>query len=283
VPHAAAVYASAPSSAILSALLFGAGWGIGGIFFGLGIAALGLSLGTSVIMGLVAIGGSIVPMLMQHREQLFTPNGRILIFGICLMLAGLLICGRAGSLKSTNQDATAKARVPFGLGLFYCVAAGLLSALVNFALIFGAPITQPAIAMGPDLPAANNAVWVPVFIANYLVNFLYCMYLGFRKNTLRKFLAPSTSLYWLLAIVMGLLWAGGIVVYGRGATLSGIYGPVFGFPIMLIISILTGNLTGALLGEWRGASRKAVATMICGVVVMLLAILALGRANYLIG
>ena len=91
---------------------------------------------------------------------------------------------------------------------------------------------------------------------------------------------PSAGYYWLLAIAMGLLWAGGIVVYGLGASMEGAYGPVFAFPVMLIVSILTGNLTGVLLGEWRGVTTKAKRTMQLGVVIMVAAIIILGGANF---
>ncbi|HEX4022145.1 MAG TPA: L-rhamnose/proton symporter RhaT [Acidobacteriaceae bacterium] len=282
VPHFQNVYAAAPSAAILWAILFGAGWGLGGIFFGLGVSALGLSLGTSLIMGLVAIGGSVVPLLLQHRDQLFGKSGAALLSGIGIMILGLALCARAGSLKTATgaSSKTGSFSPAFSLGLFYCIAAGLLSALVNFALIFGAPIANPAIAQGLDAATANNAVWALVFAANYLVNLGYCFYLGFRKQTLVKFFLPGTGSYWILAMVMGLLWAGGIVVYGRGASMEGIYGPVFGFPIMLIASILTGNFTGAILAEWRGAPARAKRTMQWSVAIMIVAIVTLGCSNY---
>jgi L-rhamnose-H+ transport protein len=118
IPHPAAVYTAAPTAAIIAAILYGAGWGLGGIFFGMGMAALGLSLGTSIIMGLVAIGGSIVPLLLQHHGQIFNESGLALIGGIVLMLLGLIVCSRAGSLKSTNVQDLAKPGVSFALGLF---------------------------------------------------------------------------------------------------------------------------------------------------------------------
>jgi L-rhamnose-H+ transport protein len=154
---------------------------------------------------------------------------------------------------------------------------------VNFALIFGAPISKPAMAQGLDASTANNAVWALVFTANYIVNFGYCVFLAFRKHTFSKFFAASTGVYWAFAAVMGLIWAGGIVVYGRGASMEGAYGPVFGFPIMLISSILTGNLVGTVLGEWKGAPVRAKGTMRYGVGILVLAIIVLGYANYLIG
>jgi L-rhamnose-H+ transport protein len=267
----------------LLAIIFGAGWGFGGICFGLGVSTLGLSLGTSLIMGIIAIGGSVVPMLLQHRDQVLSKSSAALLIGIAIMVIGLVVCARAGNLKMENARAVkAKPSSSLGLGLLYCVAAGLLSALVNFALIFGAPIAKPAMARGLDLATANNAVWALVFTANYLVNFGYCIFKGSREKTLQKFSLPSTAHYWFLAVIMGVLWAGGIVIYGRGASMGGALGPVFGFPIMLIISILTGNTAGAVSGEWRGTQSAARTTMAFGVGIMFLAILTLGYANYAI-
>jgi L-rhamnose-H+ transport protein len=281
IPQFWRVYTAAPSWAIVWTILFGVGWGAGGIFFGLGVSALGLSLGTSSIMGLIAIGGSVIPLLLQHHGQLLSRSDLALFAGICCMLVGLIVCARAGSLrmaKSTHTDAGAP--VSYGLGALYCVAAGLLSALVNFALIFGAPVAQAAIARGVPQAAANNAIWAIVFATNYLLNLAYCAYLGLKRGTFRKFTLPDTGYYWLLAVAMGLLWAGGIVVYGLGASTQGAYGPVFAFPVMLIVSILTGNLTGVLLGEWRGAKTRAKRTMQFGVVIMIASIIILGCADF---
>jgi L-rhamnose-H+ transport protein len=282
IPQFWKVYAATPTGAIVWTILFGAGWGVGGIFFGLGVSALGLSLGTSSIMGLIAIGGSVVPLLLQHHGPLLSRSSLALFAGICVMLAGLMVCARAGSLKLANQaPAEANARgASFGLGAFYCVAAGLLSALVNFALIFGAPVAQAATARGVPAAAANNAIWAIVFATNYLLNIAYCAYLARKGDTFKNFTIPGTGHYWLLAIAMGLLWAGGIVIYGLGASTGGAYGPVYAFPVMLIVSILTGNLTGVLLGEWRGVTAGAKRTMQVGVVIMVAAIVILGCANY---
>lgn len=280
VPHLWSVYSSASASAILLAVIFGAGWGCGGLFFGLGVAALGLSLGISLIMGLIAIGGSLIPMLIEHGD-LAHGSGVYLLAGIAVMVSGLVICSWAGSLKAGNSRAMRdRGSGSFALGLFYCIVAGLLSALVNFALIFGAPIARPAMARGLDLATANNAVWALVFTSSYLVNLGYCLWKAIREKTLHKSFSPRTGRYWLWAVLMGLLWAGGIVIYGRGASMSGTLGPIFGFPIMLMVSILTGNLAGALSGEWRATPPSARVTMACGVAVMFLAILTLGYANY---
>jgi L-rhamnose-H+ transport protein len=281
IPHFWSVYAATPGWTIVSTILFGAGWGVGGIFFGLGVSALGLSLGTSSIMGLIAIGGSVVPLLLQHHDQLLSKSSIALYIGICIMVIGLAVCARAGSLKAKNHDSpeTHAGTTSFARGALYCLVAGLLSALVNFALIFGTPLAQAATARGAAPAAANNAIWAIAFIANYIVNVTYCAYLAKKRNTMSRFMLPSTGRYWLLAIAMGLLWAGGIVIYGLGASMEGAYGPVFAFPVMLIVSILTGNLTGVLLGEWTDATPQSRQTMKLGVLIMVVAIVVLGCAN----
>ena len=279
VPHFAEIYASTPGWTIVAIVLFGAGWGLGGIFFGLGVAELGVSLGTSSIMGLIAIGGSVVPFMMQHNGQFLCRKSLALVAGICVMLVGLAVCSRAGNLKSSADGSPRAPDWSFRRGVLYCVAAGLLSALVNFALIYGAPIARASQARGLPASSANNAVWAIVFAVNYFLNVAYCFYLAQKRGTMAKFSVPSTGYYWLLAVVMGLLWAGGIVVYGIGASMGGPYGPVFAFPVMLIVSILTANLMGVLVGEWRGAPSAAKYTMETGVAIMIAATAILGIAS----
>ena len=69
VPHLGDLYSSVPFHTIVLAVVFGAGWGFGGLFFGLGVSSVGLALGTSLIMGLIAIGGSVVPLILLHKDQ----------------------------------------------------------------------------------------------------------------------------------------------------------------------------------------------------------------------
>lgn len=280
VPGLLDVYRSANFQTLLFVMLFGAGWGAGGIFFGLGLAAVGLSIGLSLIMGLVAIGGSVIPLAMQHPEQFGRPAGIVLVAGIALMIFGMLVCAQAGKIRSGGGPTTHGTK--FRLGLFYCIAAGLLSALVNFGLIFGAPIAHIAITRGSNPSAANNAVWALVFTANYLVNVGYCLYLSNKNGTFHLFSKTGTASYWILAVLMGMLWAGGIVVYGIGATWVGSFGAYLGFPIMLITSILAGNAAGALTGEWANSSARSKQVMIGGVAILVVAISVLSYSSRLI-
>lgn len=279
VPGLFNVYRHSSLTAVVTAILFGAGWGIGSVFFGLGIAAVGMSLGLSLIMGIIAIEGSIVPLLMKYPEQLLRPAGLVLMAGIAVMVLGLWACARAGHLKEESRKAmgitdltVSSSRTPFKVGLFFCITAGVLAALLNFAFIFGQNVTDVAIQQGVSATNATNAIWALVFTSGYLVNLGYCGYVGWRKMTLKKFLARGTGLYWLGAVGMGVLWAVGVVVYGMGATRIGRFGAFLGFPIMLICSILTGNALGVLTGEWRASSHPAKRVMVLGVCLLMVAI-----------
>ncbi len=65
VDQLGALYASLPASDFAAPLLFGAGWGIAQVLFGLSIARLGLALGYAIIIALGAVLGTLVPLFVQ--------------------------------------------------------------------------------------------------------------------------------------------------------------------------------------------------------------------------
>ena len=48
--------------------LFGMGWGLGAVLFGLGMDRLGMALGYPIIMGLIAGLGALIPLLVFSRQ-----------------------------------------------------------------------------------------------------------------------------------------------------------------------------------------------------------------------
>jgi L-rhamnose-H+ transport protein len=201
-----------------------------------------------------------------------------------VMLVGIIVCAFAGNLKArgTNQNATSQARKgSFRLGLILCILAGALSGLVNFAFIYGTEITQHARDAGADPLSAINAIWALVFISNYAVNVVYCVYLLVGNGTAGELFVRGTTGNWLRAIAMGVLWSGGIVVYGVGAYQIGKYGAYIGFPMLLSTALLTGNIVGFISGEWRGANVKASRMMFAGIGILLIAIACLANSNRL--
>src|SRR5689334_23321001 len=62
MPRLIQAFRSAPIGASAILVLFGFGWGIGAVLFGLGMERLGMALGYPIIMGLVACLGSLIPL-----------------------------------------------------------------------------------------------------------------------------------------------------------------------------------------------------------------------------
>src|ERR1700730_604838 len=62
LPRILDVYHELPAADVAQLALFGLGWGLGAVLFGLGMARLGLSLGYPIIMGLIAALGALVPL-----------------------------------------------------------------------------------------------------------------------------------------------------------------------------------------------------------------------------
>ena len=205
------------------------------------------------------------------------------MIGLALMLSGLSLLGFAGHKRDSDQGKTSgTAGKPFLVGLLICIGAGLLSPLSNFAVVFGAPLTQEAVGRHGAGFAASTAPWAIAFAGCYGLNVIYCGYLITVRNSARKFSLPGTGMYWLGAFLMGALWVGAMVVYSWGALKIGDWGPYFGFPLFMINSIVFANLWGAALGEWRGISAATKRTLFLGLTLLLVAFAVFGLANKLI-
>lgn len=99
----------ADSSTLFYTYLFGLLWGIGGLTYGLGVRYLGVSLGSSIILGLCMVFGSLVPSLYYQFFPLAGKDtlsaivgsawGLTVLGGLLVCIAGIVLCARAGVLK----------------------------------------------------------------------------------------------------------------------------------------------------------------------------------------
>jgi L-rhamnose-H+ transport protein len=105
------------------------------------------------------------------------------------------------------------------------------------------------------------------------------VYLLNRNRTWAVFREGNPATYWALGISTGLLWFGGIAFYGMGAASLGSLGNIVGWPIFMTIDIIAALFWGAVSGEWKGASRRALAYNWTGVGVLLLAIAVISAGN----
>jgi L-rhamnose-H+ transport protein len=288
IPHPLSVLATTSFRSLLLVEVFGIGWGIGSLTFGLGVSRLGMALGFTIIIGLAATAGALIPMIVLSPEKLSQPQGLMTLASLVLVLIGLGLVAWGGKLRAPTQKAAEgsensglEVHGSFGAGLAICIASGLLSASANLGFTFGAEYQRRAIAQGAAPTMAGNALWAPLTLPLFLCSAGYCVWLMMKNQTGGLLILKGTRLYWALASLMGLMWIGGFAVYAPGVRLLGSLGTSVGWAVMMSTMVITANVLGFITGEWKGASRKALGLAVAGVGFLILAIGVVGYANHL--
>ena len=192
VPNIFAVYAASPPRDLAILALFGMGWGVGAVLFGLGMERLGMALGYPIIMGLIASLGALIPLLVFFPQTLLTSKGLVLLAGTGLVIVGIVLCSIGGSRKAPQGDTLASARSSaFTVGLVIAILAGILSCLPNVGVAFGENLTKVALLLGVSRVSSGNTVWALLFTLGCVVNLAYCVYLMIAKKTLGQYWNPQ--------------------------------------------------------------------------------------------
>ncbi len=268
IPDAAAVYASAETKSLLLMIAFGVAFGLAQIFFGLGIAAIGMALNFAIAIGISTVLGSLVPLLAKHSDRVFTPQGTMIFVGVFLIVIGIVGCAVAGMLKdkhlgeSDRPRESAAVKMSFAAGLFICILAGLGSPMNNFAYAYGESLLSIAAAHGASPSSQANVIWAPVMTASFIPYIVYCIYLWKKNRTAGLFFAPGTGRNWVFGAIMGFLWFISTVIYGAVLAGLGSMGPVLGWPLFMSAIIIASNVWGLATGEWKGSGSKALNTML---------------------
>ena len=285
VPSPGEVYRQTGSAWLIPAA-FGAGWGISQVFLGLAVEGIGMALSFSVILGISAAVGSVIPLIRQHPEAIFEKGGLTVLLGVVLVLVGVGIAAVAGRRRETAIQATGDViaqavtgKTSAAKGLLFATISGLGSALVNLGFVFGAELKQAAMQQGADPIWAPNAIWMPLMLAGGIPNLLYCFYLLRKNKTTSKFSVPGTGFYWGLAAIMAFFWFGSTVMYGVGATKLGELGPVLGWPLFMSLIVITATVWGVATGEWKPAGKQPLRILGSGVAVLIVAIFVLGYSS----
>ncbi len=269
VPHLLASYQTTEvRQAVLLVIAFGAGYGIAAICFGLGVDALGIALNFAIALGTATVVGSAIPLFWFHSASVFTRQGFVIEAGISLITIGIVLCGIAGRSKERDQQQelkqTERPRPVFAKGLVLAVVAGAGSAFQNLGLAFGAPLLRRAAELGTEPSYQANVIWAPLLTATFVPYLFFCARLWRKNRSWGLFFAPRTASHWFFGFLMGALWFSSIVAYGAAATRMADLGPVLGWPLFMSAIILTSNVWGIALGEWKRASRASLTTMIAG-------------------
>lgn len=288
VPGLLNIYRDVPNDVLVQTFLLGFGWGLGAVTFGLGLYMVGLSLGYTIMIGVIAVTGSLIPMLVHNPGSLLTAGGVVIILAMMVTVAGVILCGIAGLIREKGlqeEIVEQDKRHKFKLGFLVCLVSGILSSMLNLAFDFGAPIAEVAkIHIGPSSTAfrANNAIWFLALLGGFVPNLLYCGYLLLSKGSWKRYGEFGTGLYWFWGFLMGAIWMGCIVLYGAGASSFGKLGTTVGWLILMAVAVLVGNLWGVITGEWKAAPKKAQQRMMQGLLLLIGSVMLVGWGKLLL-
>lgn len=204
----------ASSSDVLgTTFLMGLLWGIGGLTYGLGVRYLGVSLGSSIILGLCSVFGALVPAVFYYFNpkdgkdtiaDLFgTQWGLTVMGGLLLCVVGIIICGKAGGMKDKDlmkneelhsdseaigahgEKLTKKLHIDASgsefllvKGLILAIISGVLSACFSFGIEAGSSMGKVA----NDIWKASNPGEAGEFLFKNNVIFVVILWGGLTTN-----------------------------------------------------------------------------------------------------
>lgn len=306
IPGFADIIRGEEFSTLCITYLFGVLWGIGGLTYGLGVRYLGVSLGSSIILGLCMVFGALIPSIyydfspVQGKDtfsmMVSSSWGLTVLAGLLVCIIGIIICGKAGMMKEKQLNATGtdphgvamKTEYKFGLGMLVSIISGVLSACFNFGLEAGQSLAMVANdtwkAANPgegEFLYRNNVIYVVLLWGGLTTNFIWCMILNARNKTFGDYTNKKTPLLsnYLFAALAGTTWFLQFFFYGMGESKLG-NGPSSWILHMAFI-ILVANMWGLVLKEWKGVNKKTITTIIIGIIIIILSVLLVGRGNNL--
>lgn len=287
--------------------LFGVLWGIGGLTYGLGVRYLGVSLGSSIILGLCMVFGALIPSIYydffpKEGKDTFSMLvgsswGLTVMAGLALCILGIIICGKAGTMKEKQLSAARttdphgmeiKTEYKFALGMLVSIISGVLSACFNFGLEAGKPMADTANdlwkAVNPgegNFLYQNNVTYVVVLWGGLTTNFIWCMILNARNKTFGDYANKKTPLLrnYIFSALAGTTWFLQFFFYGMGESKLG--NGASSWILHMAFIILVANMWGLVLKEWKGVNNKTVNTIIIGIITIILSVLLVGYGNSL--
>ena len=271
------LFAQASNFNIWMTILFGALWGVGGLTFGLSMRYLGVALGQSIALGTCAGLGTIMgPVLLN----IFFPELNALesltfsvILGVVVCLVGIAVIGIAGGMKSASLSEEEKKQAVkdfnFPKGLVIALLAGFMSGCFNVGLEFGKEIHFPETN---DLFQTLPATFL-VTLGGFVTNAVYCFWQNHKNKTwgdyAKKEVWGNNLLFCLLA---GALWYSQFFGLSLGKSFfePGSSMMTLAFCILMAFNVTFSNVWGIILKEWKGCSKKTIAVLVTGLIILII-------------
>lgn len=267
----------APARAKWLTIMFGALWGVGALTFGLSIRYMGIALGQTLVLGLTAALGTLIPAIVAGEHLFSTTAGILTVVGVAIALAGIVVIGYAGVLKnkSLSEEERKAAVKDFALkkGIPIAILSGIMSACFAFGYQSGKPIDEAAAAHGTNELFLSNPTLIFILLGGFVVNFAYCVTLNIRNRTYRDYVNVSGGVFLnniAFTFLAGLLWFLQFHFYGMGKSQVPAAMEAFSWSILMALNIAISNIWGLLLKEWKGVSTRTIVVLLIGIVILIL-------------
>lgn len=271
------LFAGASPFNLWMTMLFGVLWGVGGLTFGLSMRYLGVALGQSIALGTCAALGTVMgPVLLNFffpELDALSSLTLSVIIGVVVTLVGIAVIGIAGSMKSASlSDEEKKAAVKdfnFPKGLVIALLAGFMSGCFNVGLEFGSDINFGDLT--PDMYKSLPATLL-VTTGGFVTNAIYCFFQNGKNHSWSDYRKGGVWLNNLsFCALAGALW------YSQFFGLSLAKGFLAGSPtlmtlsfcILMALNVVFSNVWGIILKEWKGCSRATIATLVAGIIILI--------------
>jgi len=321
IPGFMDIIKSSSSTVLGSTYIMGLLWGIGGLTYGLGVRYLGVSLGSSIILGLCSFFGAVVPAVYYYFNpkegkdtiaDLFgTTWGLMVMGGLVLCIIGIVICGKAGGMKDKDlalSEADSLHLDAHGIetnfkpshidasgsefllvkGLILAIISGVLSACFSFGIEAGTSmgitaneIWKTANPGQGEFLFRNNVIFVVILWGGLTTNFIWCMVLNARNKSFGDYTNKKSPL-----LKNYLLCALGgtmwfLQFFFYGMGESKMGNGASSWILHMSFIILVANMWGIVLKEWKGVSKKTTNTIIIGIVTIIASVIIVGIGNSL--
>ncbi|MEN8117369.1 MAG: L-rhamnose/proton symporter RhaT [Bacteroidota bacterium] len=290
IPNLYTVLSGAPPSALRSAFLLGALYGFGGLSFGYAIRNIGYSLTYTISIGISAVLGTIVPLLISGKvvEQFTKTGGGIVLAGMVISVVGVFLCGRAGFLKEKYiAKKEAKTGLHFNMkkGLTLTILAGILSAVWGISLDLGQPISDLAAKHGAG-HFEGNAKLIVSSLGCLLTNLTWFIAATIKDGSIKSLYQRkrigSKRFFgnYALSAFAGSLWYTQFFFYGLGHVKMGSF-MFASWVLHMSMLIFFSYVIGVIMKEWQGVTKLTYGTLIVALLVLVCSFVIMSYGSYL--
>jgi L-rhamnose-H+ transport protein len=140
-------------------------------------------------------------------------------------------------------------------------------------------MAEAAVASGLNPLYQNNVTYVVLLWGGLTTNLIWCVILNFRNKTFGDYGNSQTPLLknYVFSALAGTIWFLQFFFYGMGESKLG--NGASSWILHMSFIILTANVWGIILKEWKGVSQKTKFTIITGIGMIILSVLVLGYGN----